>query len=304
MHQDIELLDIVAFLRVGEMGSFARAAGRLGVDKSIVSRRIARLERALGARLLMRGPSGASMTEVGTIYFAQVSQGMHQIEAAREAVASATAIIAGPLRVTAPVSFGVQHLASAAAEFAMLHPRVEMDISFDDRSVNLHDGHFDLAIRIGNLPDSTLIAKRLARLRMAVLASPDYLNTAGRPIHPMDIERHDVLLYANVGATEQWHFKLAEGWAKVRGKPRLHADNGEMLREAAIAGLGIVVLPTFIASPAIADGQLEVLLRDYPLVDNAVHAVMPPGRAVIARVRALVSFLEGKFGDQPAWERG
>lgn len=298
----VELVDIVAFLRVAETGGFARAAERLQLDKSIVSRRVGRLEAALGARLITRGPTGSTMTEIGAAFFARASGGLHEIEAAREAVASAMEDVAGSIRMTAPVSFGVQHLASAVADFAAAHPRVEMDISFDDRTVDLAGGGFDLAVRIGNLPDSALVARRLAPVRMVALASPDYLARRGRPVHPRDLEAHDALIYANAGGAEPWRFRVGDALERVRGRTRMRADNGDMLRIAACAGLGVVVLPTFIAAPAIAAGTLDILLRDYPLEESALHAVMPAGRAATARIRALVDFLAARFGSEPSWD--
>lgn len=302
MHVPVELSDIVAFLQVAKTGGFARAATRMGIDKSIVSRRVTRLEDTLGARLLTRGASGTTMTEIGEAYFARVSSGLHEIEAAREAVASAMIEVSGPIRMTAPVSFGIAHLSDVVAAFAKDHPRVEIDVAFDDKTVDLVRGGFDLAIRIGNLPDSALVARRLAPVRMVALASPDYLARRGRPTHPRDLADHDALIYANAGAAEPWRFKVGNGSEKVRGKPRLRADNGELLRATACAGLGIVVLPTFIASPAIASGELEILLSQYPIEDSALHAAMPPGRAATARIRALVDYLVKSFGPEPSWD--
>lgn len=302
MHVPVEMSDIVAFFRVAETGGFARAAERMGIDKSIVSRRVTRLEQTLGAKLMTRGPSGTTMTEIGEAYYARVSNGLHEIEAAREAVASAITQVSGPVRITAPVSFGIAHLADALVRFATDHPRVELDIAFDDKMVDLARGGFDLAIRIGNLPDSSLVARRLAPVRMVALASPDYLAEHGRPVHPRDLADHHALVYANAGSADPWRFKVGDGWEKVRGKPRLRADNGDMLRAAACAGMGIVLLPTFIAAPAIGSGALEILLRDFPVEDSALHAVMPPGRAATARIRALVDFLAKRFGGEPSWD--
>ena len=152
----VELNDVVAFLRVSETGSFARAAERLGLAKSIVSRRVARLESSLGARLLTRTPRGAQPTELGRAYFARASNSLAELEAAHEIVAEAMAEIAGPIRIAGPMSFSIEHLAPALADFAGLHPRVEFDVSFDDRLVDLVAGGFDLGVRIGNLADSTL----------------------------------------------------------------------------------------------------------------------------------------------------
>jgi DNA-binding transcriptional LysR family regulator len=293
----VDLLDVLAFVRVVETGAFSRAAERMGMAKSILSRRVARLEEQLGARLLTRSASGTAPTDVGQAYFERASNVLAELEAAQEVVAEAVTQIAGPIRLSAPLSFGVMHLAPALAEFAAEHPKVELDISFEDRAVDLVAGGYDLAIRIGSLKDSALIARRIAPVRKVPVASPAYLERRGRPEHPRDLARHDILLYAN----ESWRFRVGKSWEHVRGQPRLRADNGEMLRAAAVGGLGVCILPSFIAAPAFEKGELEPLLRDFPLEEGALHAVMP-SRATTARVRALVDFLAARFGPEPSWD--
>jgi DNA-binding transcriptional LysR family regulator len=293
-----DLLDVLAFVRVVETGAFSRAGERMGMSKSILSRRVARLEEQLGARLLTRTAQGTQPTEVGQAYYERASNILADLEAAEEVVAEAVTQVAGPIRLSAPLSFGVQHLAPALAEFATAHPRVELDISFDDRAVDLAAGGFDVAVRIGSLKDSALIARRIAPVRKVATASPAYLAARGRPEHPRDLADHDILLYAN----EQWRFRVAGRWEYVRGRPRLRADNGEMLRAAAEAGLGICILPSFIAAPGFEAGTLEPVLRDYPMEEAGLYAVMPPGRATTARVRAVVDFLATRFGPEPQWD--
>ncbi len=298
----VDILDVIAFVRVAETGAFARAAERMGLSKSILSRRVARLEAQLGARLLTRTAQGASPTDIGRAYYLRASGILSDLEAAREVVADAVTQIAGPIRLTAPISFGTRHLAPALADFAAAHPRVELDISLDDRRVDLVGGGFDLGLRIGRLPDSSLKARRLTAVRSSVLASPDYLARRGRPETPDALNGHDLLFYANLAASEQFRFPVDGRMQHVSGTMRMRADNGEMLREAAVAGLGIVILPNFIASPAIRTGALEILLREHPLPETALHAVMPPGRAGTARVRALLDFLAERFGPEPEWD--
>jgi len=287
----VDMVDVLAFVRVVETGAFARAAERMGIAKSILSRRVARLEEQLGAKLLTRTARGASPTDIGQAYFERASNILADLEAAQEVVAEAVTQVAGPIRLSAPLSFGTQYLAPAIADFAKMHPKVD-----------LVGGGYDLAIRIGRLADSSLIARRIAPVRALVLASPDYLDRRGRPESPQDLNGHDLLFYANAGMGQQWRFKIGGEWQTVRGPVRLRADNGELLREAACAGLGILILPSFIASPAIESGKLEVLLRDYPLDETGLYVVMPPGRATTARVRALVDFLVQRFGPDPVWD--
>ncbi len=298
----VDILDVIAFVRVAETGAFARAAERMGISKSILSRRVARLEEQLGARLLTRTAQGATPTDVGRTYFARAGNILAELEAAREVVADAVTQVAGPIRLTASISFGTRHLAPALAEFAARHPRVELDVSLDDRRVDLLGGGFDLGLRIGPLPDSSLKARKLTVVRSSVLASPDYLARRGRPQRPEELNGHDLLFYANLASSEQFRFQIEGRSQQIAGTMRMRADNGEMLRQAAVAGLGVVVLPNFIASPAIRTGELEVLLRDHLLPETALHAVMPPGRAGTARVQALVDFLAERFGPEPDWD--
>ena len=297
-----DIVDVLAFVRVAETGSFARAAERMGLSKPVLSRRVARLEEQLGARLLTRTARGAQPTEIGESYYARAANILAELEAAQEVVAEAVTQVAGSIRLSAPISFGTRYLGPALSDFARANPRVELDVSLDDRTVDLVGGGFDLAVRIGDLKDSALIARKLAPIRAIAVASPAYLEARGRPQKPADLNDHELLFYANVVAGEQWRFRVGERWEVVRGQGRLRADNGDLLRAAAVAGLGIVVLPSFIAADSIETGELEVILREYPMKEVALWAVMPPGRASTARVRALVDFLVERFGPEPDWD--
>jgi DNA-binding transcriptional LysR family regulator len=295
----VDLVDVLSFVRVVETGSFARAAERMGLSKPVVSRRVARLEGQLGARLLTRTARGAKPTNIGEAYFSRASGILADLDAAQEVVADAVTQIAGPIRLTAPVSFGTLHLAGALADFIREHPKVELDATFEDGIADLIGGGYDLAVRIGTLPDSSLIARRIAPVRKVVVGSPDYFARHGRPETPADLAAHAILLYTH----ESWRFRSDGGEAEtIRVSPILRANNGEMLRQAAEAGLGICLLPSFIASPGIQGGKLEAVLTDYDPGHGALHAVMPPGRAATARVRALVDFLVDRFGPEPSWD--
>lgn len=307
MHPDVartgtvDLEDVLAFVRIVEAGSFARAAERMALAKSILSRRVSRLERRLGAKLLTRTSRGVQPTAIGEAYHARAANILADLEAAEEIVADAVAQVAGPIRLSAPLSFGTRYLAPVLTAFAALHPRVQLDAAFDDKVADLTGGGFDLAVRIGTLPDSALVARKLSPVRAAVFASPAWLEANGTPAHPADLEGKDFLIYTNPGrgGSETWRFP---GGLTVRGRTRLRSDNGDFLRDAATAGLGLVILPTFIAAPAIASGALQILLREHPLEGSALHIVMPPGRAVTGRVRALVDHLAAHFGPDPDWD--
>jgi DNA-binding transcriptional LysR family regulator len=294
----VDLVDVLSFVRVVETGSFARAAERMALSKPVLSRRVARLEAQLGARLLTRNARGARPTDIGQAYFARAAGVLADLESAQEVVAQAVTQIAGPIRLTGPISFGIAHLNAALAQFAQLHPKVELDVHLEDRAVDLTEGGYDLAVRIGNLSDSALIARRIAPVHKVVVGSPDYLDRRGRPERPADLADHDILLYSN----ESWRFRGVGGWENPRVTPVLRTNSGDMLFQAAEAGLGLCLLPSFIAAPGIERGTLEGVLRDYDPGHAALHAVMPPGRAATARVRALVDFLVARFGPEPSWD--
>jgi DNA-binding transcriptional LysR family regulator len=294
----VDLVDVLSFVRVVETGSFARAAERMSLSKPVLSRRVARLEAQLGARLLTRTARGAKPTDIGQSYYARAAGVLVDLESAQEVVAQAVTQVAGPIRLSGPISFGVAHLNAALAEFARLHPQVELDIHLEDRTVDLADGGYDLAVRIGNLSDSSLIARRIAPVHKVIVGSPDYLGRRGRPQHPADLSDHDILLYSN----ESWRFRGPHGWETPRLDPVLRTNSGDMLFQAAEAGLGLCLLPSFIAAPGIERGSLEPVLRDADFGHAALYAIMPPGRAATARVRALVDFLVARFGPEPSWD--
>ncbi|KQY89792.1 LysR family transcriptional regulator [Brevundimonas sp. Root1423] len=289
----VELTEVRAFVCVAEAGSMTQAALRLGVAKSIVSRRVSQLERAVGAVMLTRTARGTALTDAGRTYYAGGAAALAELEFAREAVGKLTTEISGELRISAPQVFQLG-LAPLLADFAALHPMVRLEICFEDRQVDLISEGYDLAVRIGNLPDSSLITRRLATVRAVVVASPAYLDTRGRPSRPGDLTGHDVIVYTH--ATNQWRFRGAEGWEYVRGNPRLRTDSGQMVLAAGKAGLGVVILPWFMVEQAVLDGDLEQVLPAHPHEGGGLHLLMPPARARIARVRALVSFLADRFG--------
>lgn len=291
----VDFMEVRAFLCVAEVGSMTQAAQRLGVAKSIVSRRVSQLEKTLGAIMLTRTARGTALTDAGRTYYTRGSAALAELESAQEAVGKLTTEVSGDLRVSMPMA--LQHLlAPLLADFAALHPTIQLDICFEDRKVDLISEGYDLSVRVGNLPDSSLITRRLASVRVAVVASPAYLKDRGRPGHPRELAGHDVILCTN--AANQWRFKGPEGWDHVRGNARLRTDNAQMVLAAAKAGLGVVILPWFMAEQAVLDGDLEQILPEYPHEGGGLHLLMPPARARIARVRALVSFLANKFGPE------
>ena len=277
----VDLLDVIAFVRVVETGSIANAAARLGIAKSIVSRRVSRLEGVLGAQLLTRTPRGTTLTDIGREYHERAAAGLLELE------------IFGQLRIQVPAAFGEFLLAPILAEFAARYPRIEFDVRFTDRQVDMIEEAYDLAIWPGAVPDSILITRKLAKVRWAMVASPAYLDARGRPARPGDLADHDIILYALDSG--RWRLRGPTGWEQVRINSRFCTDNGQMLLAAARASLGIVLVPMFMVEEPLARGEFQAVLPDFPHEGGDLQIFMPPARAGIARVRALVDFLYEKF---------
>ncbi|MBK3774221.1 LysR family transcriptional regulator [Azospirillum brasilense] len=294
--------DMMAFIKVVDTKSFTTAAERLNLSKSVVSRRIAELENRLGARLLNRTTRKLSLTEVGQAYYERCTRIIADLEEAEQAVADLHAAPRGRLKVNAPVSFGLLHLAKAVAEFLERYPSIEIEMDLNDRYVDLIDEGYDLAVRIGRLRDSSLIAKRLAPNRQVVCASPAYLEKHGKPQTPDELTNHNCLIYTNIPTAEQWQFRVNDAMRSVRVSGSLRTNNGDLLRESAIAGVGIIVLPTFLCGEALSKGQLQCLLLDYYMAESNVFAVYPQNRHLSPKVRVFVDFLAERFGPRPYWD--
>lgn len=291
------LEDVLAFVRVVETGGFSRAAERLGLSKSIISRRVARLEADLGVRLLNRTTRGISPTEAGLEFKMRCAEILSQLEAARDAVTCRERDVAGTLRLAVPLSFGIARLAPAIAAFAAENPRVSIDLSFSDRFVDLVAEGFDAALRIGILPDASLMARRLGSIQSLLVASPAYLARHGAPEKPQALAHHDCLIYS-AGSRDTWQFRSGRKWLSFRPQGRFRADNGEVLRAAALAGLGIAALPDFLVDEALADGTLVRLLEAYPMPEAGIHLLRPAGGPASARLSALSDHLAAWFGTQ------
>ena len=297
------LATIEAFVKVSETQSFSEAARRLRSSKSVISRQIAALEGELGARLFHRTTRSLTLTEAGRSYFERASRILADLQDANRSVTQLQAAPRGQLRVNAPMSFGLLHLATALPDFLARYPEVQVDMTLNDRLVDLVDEGFDVAVRIGSLEDSSLIARKLAPMRRVVCASPAYLMARGVPAVPSDLKAHDCLCYSNVALSREWRFITEEGrpWpVEVRG--RLSANNGDVLRAAALKGLGLAILPTFIVGNDLKTGTLVSVLDRFVAQYATVNAVYPHSRHLSPKVRAFVDFLADRFGQQPYWD--
>lgn len=296
--------DMQMFVRVVEAGSISGAAARLDIAKSAVSRRLAELEGRLGAQLLHRTTRRLNLTDSGRAFLERAQTILADLDEAEAAVSQAHTALKGRLRVALPLSFGLLHLAPLIEEFMALHPDVEFDLDFNDRQIDLMQEGFDLAIRIANLPDSSLIARRLAPIRHVLSASPAYLARHGTPTSAQDLKNHRCLAYSNLANLGVWHYRTPDGIAgSVQVPVKLKANNGDFLCQAALAGHGLILHPTFYLRAALQSGALVAVLTDIAWPELNAYAVYPPTRHLSSRVRALVDFLAARFAGEPEWER-
>lgn len=297
------LADVAVFVRVVERGSFTLAASELELSRAAVSKYVSRLEERLGARLLHRTTRRLSLTEAGAALFEASRGALERIEEAEAAVAQLQSEPRGRLKVSAPMSFGILHLGPALAQFAREHPRVTLDVRLDDRFVNLVEEGVDVAVRIGALGDSSLVARRLAATTMVACASPAYLAERGEPEAPEDLVAHECLLYAYLATANVWRFTAPDGReVSVAVGGSLRINNGIALAEAAVAGRGILLSPSFYVAPMLRDGRLRRVLARYGVPPLGIHAVYPQRSQVPPKVRAFVDFLAKRFGRRPPWE--
>jgi len=284
--------DLSTFVEVADAGGVTAGARRLGLPKSIVSRRLKRLERALGAELLTRTTRGAALTEAGSTFRHYAARAVAELEAARDAV-SPEGDLVGRLRIAAPLTLGPTHFAPVLAVLARRHPRLHVHTAYSDRFVDLVGEGFDAGIRVGYLTDSNLLARRIAPLSGRCVASPDYIAEHGEPKAPEDLGDHECLMQGS----ETWRFEVEGRTLSVRPRGRFKADNGVALAAAAIEGLGIAALPDFLVQDALADGRLITVLKAYPSPPAGIFLVRPPSDFQTRKVRVLGDILKECFDD-------
>ncbi len=297
------LAAIEAFVRVAEAQSFSEAARRLHSSKSAVSRQVSALETELGARLFHRTTRSLTLTEAGRGYFERAGRILADLEEANLAVSQLQAAPRGRLRVSAPMSFGFLHLAPALPDFLARYPEVAIDLAMNDRFVDLVDEGYDVAVRIGAMEDSSLIARKLSPIRRVVCGSPAYLEARGLPVSPDDLKSHECLFNSNIALSQQWQFTTGEGKAwPVEVTGRLCANNGDALRIAALKDVGLVQLPTFIVGGDLQAGALVTVLDEFTPQPLFMCAVYPHARHLSPKVRAFVDFLAERFAPRPYWD--
>ena len=284
-----------AFAAVVDAGSFVGAAQVLDSSKAAVSRHVGELEARLGVRLLHRTTRRLSLTEEGRVFHERCRELLGGVEDAEAEASSHIAEARGLVKVSAPVTFGVRHLAPLWGEFRALHPGVLLDVTLADRVADLVEEGYDLAIRIATLPSSTLVSRRLATTRMVLCASPGYLRERGTPANPSDLAQHSVIAYSYWSTGDEWHFEGPKGHVTVATRPCMHTNSGDTCRAMALADQGVILQPTFIVGEDLASGALVELMPQFRSLELGIYVVYPTRKHVSLKVRALIEFLVGAF---------
>jgi DNA-binding transcriptional LysR family regulator len=299
------LTGLEVFAKVAAAGSLSAAGRAMGMSQTMVTKHIAALEARLGVKLFHRSTRRLSITDAGRNYLETSERILAEIDAADAAVAADRVEPRGLLRLNAPVAFGARQIACLLSEFAQRHPRVTVELGLNDRLVDLAEEGWDLAIRIGSLSSSSLIARRIAPCRTVVCAAPSYLAARGRPRMVSNLADHNCLGYtlSSVTGVDRWAFG-AQGDVTIAVSGNLRANNGDALRAAAIAGQGLAYLPTFIVADDLRAGTLVALTMDQPTVEfGGIYAVFLPDRHPAAKVRAFIDFIATRFAPEPPWDR-
>ncbi|NOR62538.1 MAG: LysR family transcriptional regulator [Rhodobacteraceae bacterium] len=296
-----QMEDMETFVRIVEAGSISRAATQMGVVKSAVSRRLNDLETRLGVQLLARTTRTSSLTEAGQRYFSRAQNLLIEMAEINAEAAQTSTSLTGTIKLSAPLSFGLSHLSPIISDFAKSHPELSIHMDFNDRQVDLVDEGYDLAIRIANLKDSSLKARKLIDISLVLCASPDYVHRHGAPLTPADLKQHDILHYANTGP-DSWQFTTPKGGKTSLTLPaKMRSNNGDFLCQAAIDGHGIILSPSFIVWEALRQKKLVPLMCNYRPAPITAYAVYPATRHLPARFRLLIDTVVAQLKAQPHW---
>ena len=296
------LAAMVGFAQVVEVGSFSRAAQHSGLSKSALSKQITHLEDRLGARLLNRTTRRLSLTEVGAAFYERCTRIVHDVEDAELAVSHLHATPRGHLKVNVPMTFGHLHLAPAIADFIARYPEIRVDMALSDRIMDPIAGGFDVTIRVATLPDSSLIGRKLAPNRLVVCGAPKYFDRHSEPRTPQDLVNHNCLNYTYLTKSyDVWRFIGPRGEQSIRVSGNFQANNGDALRAATVAGLGLAWMPSFIVDASLESGALRAVLVKYEDRTTSIWALYPRARYMSPKVRVFVDFLATRFGRRARW---
>lgn len=283
------------FVRVVERGSFSAAAEEFRISSTMVGKHVVYLEERLGARLLNRTTRRHSLTEVGGVYYERCKLALAEVAAADACASELQMVPRGLLRVNAPVTFGANALVAAIGDYLKRYPDVHIELALNDRVVNLVDEAFDVAVRIGNLPDSSLIARPLAPYRMIACASPGYLKTHGKPRAPDQLARHNCMGFMYSAAQKHWQFTDREVTSNVQINGNFRVNNGQALRTAALHGMGIIVQPEVLLADDLAAGTLVRILPNHALPSQSMHLVYPSNRNLTLKMKSFIEFMVERF---------
>lgn len=293
--------EMAAFVAVVDAGSFVGAVDTLRISKAAVSRQVDALEQRIGVRLLHRTTRRLSLTEEGRLFYQRARDILEAIDAAEAEANSRTQTPGGLVRVNVPLSFGMSHLAPLWGDFLAAYPQIDLDVTLNDRVVDLVDEGYDLAVRISSLPDSSMVCRKLAATEMLVCASPGYLARHGTPTHPQELTRHQVLAYTYLSGRDEWRFSGPDGEVLVRTHPRTYSNNGDTCRAIALRDGGIILQPSFMIGEDLKRGDLVRLIPEYRSVELGIYAVYPSRKQLPLKVRCLIDFLAEAFR-APPWE--
>lgn len=286
-----KFLEMQTFAAVVDAGSFVRASEALNISKAAVSCYVADLEERLGVRLLHRTTRKLSLTEEGRAFHIRCKALLDDLEDAESEITASSMQASGLVKINVPVTFGIMHLAPLWPDFMAANPRVMLDVTLSDRVVDLVDDGYDLAVRIGSLPNSSLISRKLASTRMILCASPAYLKKHGHPEHPTDLAEHTVLAYSLLATGDHWELKGPEGKEKIAVHPAMRTNSGDTCRAAALKHQGIILQPSFLVEADLRRGTLVELMPQYRSTEFGIYAVYPSRQYVSAKVRLLIEFL-------------
>jgi len=296
--EQYDLITLRSFVAAVECGSFVRAAEQLDASTAAISRRIAALEQALGSQLINRTTRRLDVTEAGRRFYEDVLNIIELLDEAEERVRVGREAATGLIRVAAPLSFGIERIAPVLPAFMRQHPDLKVQLLLEDRYTDLHGEAIDVAVRIGGtLRDSSLIATRIGSISRIFCAAPDYLTRHGEPTTPEELKLHCCLHYSLVSMRDEWGFLFKDAGETVDIKNSLAANNAEVLKQCAIEGMGITLLPRFVVEEALSDGRLRQVMASYTPTPSGLYAVRPSRRFVPARVRLFIDFLRESFGE-------
>jgi DNA-binding transcriptional LysR family regulator len=294
---------MVTFVEVVNEGGFSAAADKMGFSRAQISKSVMQLEAHLGTRLLNRTTRRVSLTDIGRIYYERCLAILSDVEEIEAIASEQSGKPRGTLRLSAPTSFGILHLNEAISQYLKQYPEVQISLSLSDRFIDVVAEGFDLVLRIAALEDSSLIARRISPCRRVLCASPEYLQQNGRPQVPQDLAIHPCLVYSNEAKPDTWVLHGAHGEESVKVNGPVCADNGDVLKAAAVNGLGVALLPTFIVGPELRAGRLQQVLPEFCPPEISIYAAFPSRRYLSAKVRTFVDFLADHFGETPDWDQ-